>query len=210
MAKKENNSAYRAPKTGEKRKTRQPFSIDKFPQEVRDAILKARAQGKTWEETAHQASVAAGATIPVMNVHRWYDVRVEQVAKETREEIGRAHEIATVFGGKDFEGLEESVKSALATEVFKLVAASDPASRNGVAKQLESLGWLLSEMRRSEIQRGKLELDKEKVQIAQEKLQLVREKIRGVKALVGKKQVSNAELKTKLDEIYGITEQHAA
>jgi hypothetical protein len=45
---------------------------------VKDEIVTARAEKKTWKETAQAASAKAGRTLPVTTVQRWYDIRVEQ------------------------------------------------------------------------------------------------------------------------------------
>ena len=69
---------YRQPRTGEKRKTRQPFKLDRMKPEVRDAVVEARREGCTWGETATRASALAGTMIWPSVVHRWYDVRISQ------------------------------------------------------------------------------------------------------------------------------------
>jgi hypothetical protein len=78
LAKKHNSSAHRLPRTGEKRKTRQPFKLDRMKPFVREIAIEARREGYTWKETARLASIAAGETISAMSVHRWYDVRIFQ------------------------------------------------------------------------------------------------------------------------------------
>jgi hypothetical protein len=69
---------YRHPRTGQKRASRRPLWIDRLPQEVRDAIVAARAEGKTWKQIAQLASEKSRCTIPVTTVQRWYDLRIEQ------------------------------------------------------------------------------------------------------------------------------------
>jgi hypothetical protein len=80
MSKGQHRPGYRQPLTGEPRKTRQPLRIDSLSQSTRDAILKARADGATWKETAELASKTAGESLAPSVVHRWYDLRVEQPA----------------------------------------------------------------------------------------------------------------------------------
>ncbi|MFL6313886.1 MAG: hypothetical protein ACJ71W_17450 [Terriglobales bacterium] len=55
-----------------------PLRIDKLPAEVKSAIIDARAEGRTWKETAHAASAIAGCTLHASMVQRWYDLRIEQ------------------------------------------------------------------------------------------------------------------------------------
>jgi hypothetical protein len=49
---------------------------------VKDSVISARSAGLSWKETADAASLKAGYRIPTTTVHRWYDLRVEQPAKE--------------------------------------------------------------------------------------------------------------------------------
>lgn len=71
-------SAYRHPRTGQRRASRRPLWIDRLPQEVRDVIVAARAEGKTWKQTAQLASEKSRCTLPVTTLQRWYDLRIEQ------------------------------------------------------------------------------------------------------------------------------------
>jgi hypothetical protein len=75
---KSSREGYRHPRVGEKRQSRQPLRIDKLPAEVKSAIIAARAEGKTWKETAQAASAVAGMNLPTSMVQRWYDLRIEQ------------------------------------------------------------------------------------------------------------------------------------
>src|SRR5229473_1740284 len=88
------------PKTGEARKTRQPFAIDKLPSSWRDQIIAWRAKWLTWEQIEEETasfewdklpeefslSLFADRRIPHSTLHRWYDVQVEQKAEEIEAE----------------------------------------------------------------------------------------------------------------------------
>ena len=98
--KSQHRPGYRPPRTGERRKTRQPLWIDRLPKEVGDEIVAARGAGKTWKDTAQAASQKAGQPLPAETVRRWHDLRVEQPAREAaapgaalREIIGLLKEI---------------------------------------------------------------------------------------------------------------------
>jgi hypothetical protein len=123
----EHKPGYKRPRTGEKRRTRQPFEIDKLSQETRDEILKARADGATWEETAERASKVAGRPLASSVVHRWYDVRVEQVQKEVMAQAERARGIAGMFAGKGFKDLPAAAVNALSAQVFTLMESKGGA-----------------------------------------------------------------------------------
>ena len=102
----EHKPGYRRPRTGEKRSVRQPLRIDGLSQEVRDEILKARAAGKTWEETAELASKTAGESLAMSVVHRWYDLRVEQPAGH-RPEFTDIEKLASLIADRIVERLKE-------------------------------------------------------------------------------------------------------
>lgn len=198
----EHKPGYRRPRTGERRSVRQPLRIDGLSQEVRDAILKARAEGCTWEETAEWASKKAGASLAMSVVHRWYDLRVEQVQKEVMEQAERSRAIAAAFSGKGFEKLPEAVQSALSTAVFALAEEQDEKSRLKFIAGMNQLAWLLARNR---------QLDQEEKRLALEskKLEAVVAKVQGLKKAVEKKKLSSEELARKLDEIYDIGRQAA-
>jgi hypothetical protein len=159
------------PKTGEVRRTRQPFRLDKLPQKARDAILKARAEGLTWDETAERASAAAGAPIGHSSCHRWYDVRVEQVQREVLAQSERARELAAAFRGKGFKDLPESAVNALSAEVFAVVEASSGAQRGAA---LGGLVLVLSKLIAAQARQRAVELEEEKVKLAKDKFEEVR------------------------------------
>lgn len=75
-------TSRRMPRTGEPRKHRRILVIDRLPQGVKDEIVAARAASETWQITADRASAVAGRRLPRTSVQRWYDLRVEQPAKE--------------------------------------------------------------------------------------------------------------------------------
>lgn len=101
----EGNSGHKSrPKTGEKRVTRQPLNIDILPKSVSDAIIELRRQRKTWSKIDQISSLPFSANwlqdgagfvnwevlpaevlalfpsrrLPKSNLHKWYDIRVEQ------------------------------------------------------------------------------------------------------------------------------------
>ena len=198
----EHKAGYRRPRTGEERRWHQPLRIDKLSQETRDAILKARAEGCTWEETAERASKIAGETLAMSVVHRWYDLRVAQVQKEVMEQAERSRAIAAAFAGKGFEKLPEAVQSALSSAVFALAEEQDEKSRLKFIAGMNQLAWLLARNR---------QLDQEEKRLALEskKLDAIVAKVQGLKQAVEKKKLSPEELARKLDEIYDIGRQAA-
>lgn len=92
------------PKTGDKRLTRLPLSMDILPKSVLDAIVYLRSKSLVWSEIERRSALAYSPNwasdeggfvewsslpvvvlarfprrrIPHSNMHRWYDLRVEQ------------------------------------------------------------------------------------------------------------------------------------
>jgi hypothetical protein len=169
----EHKPGYRPPRTGEKRAVRQPLKIDKLEQPVRDAILKARADGRTWEETAEAASKLNGEKLAPSVVHRWYDLRVAQVQREVLQQAERSRVIAGAFAAKGFEGLPEAAVNALSSEVFAIMEAGTPAERE---KGLNGLVFTLSKLMTARAAEKRVELEREKIELAKKKFEELRAK----------------------------------
>src|SRR5690349_10929263 len=123
------------PRTGQVRKVRQPFAIDKLPAEWRDRLIALRAKWLTWEQIEQETknfpwakleeidaelvlSHFADRRIPHSTLHRWYDVQVEQKLEEIETERAASRAIAEKLGAAGYEKLDESVKNAMADAVF--------------------------------------------------------------------------------------------
>src|SRR3954468_20228823 len=121
------------PGVGDTRKTRQPLKIDKLPKEWRDQIQKYRAQGSTWSEIEELSRGFEWDTletkvlehfpdlkVPVSNLVRWYDLRVEQVNREILARSEQARELAQAIAGAGLKGAatDEAVTNALRDMIF--------------------------------------------------------------------------------------------
>jgi hypothetical protein len=169
----EHKPGYRPPRTGEKRAVRQPLKIDKLEQPVRDAILKARAEGKTWEETAEFASKAAEESLAISVVHRWYDLRVAQVQREVLLQAEGSRVLAASFEKMGFEGMPEAALNALSSEVFAVVDAGTPAER------MKSLGRLIlvaSDLKKAQAAEKRARVQERKLDLENKKFEELRSK----------------------------------
>jgi hypothetical protein len=198
-------------KTGEKRKVRQPMNIDKLPQESRDRILELKNLGHTWMEIEEMSpafvewektpekvvALFPGKRLPHTSLHRWYDIRVEQVRAEAIGKVERAREFATAFTSRGFKDLPEAIRNALGDMIFALSESGDAKSQAMMRKELVELGWLLQEYRKTDLKEQALDVEKQK-------LNLVLNKVRGLKEETAKKKLEPAELQQRLDEIYGL------
>jgi len=169
----EHKPGYRRPRTGEKRRTRQPLKMDRLPAEVRDAIQKARAAGKTWEETAESASKIAGQEISVGACYRWYDIRVEQVLRETAEMDELAEKNLRKFFGRTLAELPEAAAHSLKAEVYGMQSAKTSAQREA---SIGNFLALLSKIIDAQSKQKRAEIEERKVNLAQKKFDELKSK----------------------------------
>jgi hypothetical protein len=201
------------PKTGEPRRAKQPLLIDRLPSYVHDVIVKKRSEGVTypqieeqsrefvnWDELAPMlVAKFPGQKLPKSNIHRWYDLRVAQVVKETLIEAEQARQVATAFASAAVSGSDEAVINAARDLIFGMLREKDKGTHAKTTKALLSLADIMQRARANDIKQRKVELEGQRVE-------LVRAKLLGLKNDVKKKQLSPEELQKKLDDIYGITE----
>jgi hypothetical protein len=164
------------PRTGEARKVRQPFAIDKLPSAWRDRIIALRAKWLTWEQIEQESTTwewekldeelalshFADKRIPHSTLHRWYDVQVSQKLEEIEAERAASLAVAAKFAGSGYKDLDESVKNALADVVFAHAKDSDaPAAFH---KALAELAWILARNRQLDIAKQKVDVERMKVE----------------------------------------------
>ncbi|HEV7521297.1 MAG TPA: hypothetical protein VGP89_09375 [Candidatus Angelobacter sp.] len=187
----------RKPKTGEKRRTRQPLKMDKLPMELLDRVMKERAAGRTWleieelsprfeewgkvEQTNKDAWLLAfkafpGGRIPHTTLSRWYDIRVDQVKKEVLASQVRAREIAALFAGKGIKDLPEAVRTAISDQLFGMMQNADEKSRHKTVAGLLALGVLLNDQRKTELKGQQVEAETKRVQLLEREFEMRRKK----------------------------------
>jgi hypothetical protein len=173
------------PGIGEKRKTRQPFAIDKLPDSWRQKVIALRADWKTWEQISEASAgwdwskevtpevrvLFRNERLAPTTLARWYDVQVEQKLIEVAAEAESSRTIAKVFAGKNFDNLDESVVNALADQAFAIVKSADPKNRAKLTGELTALGLSLSRIQRTQVARERLALEKEKLGLERDKLE---------------------------------------
>jgi hypothetical protein len=208
------------PKTGEKRATRKPLTIDRLPEEMKARIVVAREQEwksweaiedespgwKEWDKVAPEVlKLFPEKKLPHSNAQRWYDIRVEQVRAQALADTDRAREFATAFAERDFGELEPAVVNALRDQVFSLMkAGADGTTSKEFRKALGDLLFLQTKLAKVQIDRKKLVLEEEKIAIEKGKLEALKSKLGVLKKDAAKKQLSPDELQKRLDELYGI------
>jgi hypothetical protein len=165
------------PKTGEPRRTRRPLSIDRLPLSVHDEILKLRALGRSWPEIEELSKsfvkwdeqptavleLFPDLRIPHSNLHRWYDLRVEQVRKEALSEAEATRAFAEKLGAAGLTNINDVVMNAMRDAVFDFTKDIDAGSKLGFVKLLDKLGLTLSRLQRVDLQRKRVEADLAKI-----------------------------------------------
>ena len=164
---------YGWPRTGQKRRTRQPFLIDTLPEEVRGEIQRRRAAGQTWPEISAASEKFAGRVLSISVLQRWYDVRVEQVQREVLAQAERARTLAAAFTGKSFKDLPEATMNALAAQVFQVMESKGGAD---FEESLGSLGLVLAKMIAAQSASKRAEIEGQKIELARKKFEELKSK----------------------------------
>jgi hypothetical protein len=198
MARGKHREGYRRPRTGEQRKVRQPLRLDRLPQELREQIIALRAEGKTWKEIAELTGV------PLTTVHRWYDLRVDQVRREVLRQAEQARVLAEKFSQFNFSDWTLAARNALASEVFEVLNAGTQEKK---IKALSGLLMLLTRLRAAEAQQQRAELEKQKLEIARQRIEEFRRKnasaVKQIAAAAREGKTPPEEAIQRLKEAYG-------
>lgn len=196
--------AKRQPRTGEKRLRRQPLNIDKLPPETREAIQYLKnVQGLTWTEIeersalpysdkwkekpvgfvnwdempTHVLELFPNLRIPRTNLHRWYDLRVEQVMQETMARAAQARELAASFAKSVVADDDDAVLNAARDQLMFLLAEdASPTARHTAAKGLIALAAMMQERRLNDIKERKVAVDERRLAQMEKDAELKRRK----------------------------------
>ena len=178
------------PKTGEKRRTRQPLKMDKLPPELLDRVMHERAAGRTWSEIEDlsprfdewektKPEIRAEfphLRIPHSTLQRWYDLRVEQVKSEMLADQTRSREIASMFAGKGLKDLPDAVKNALGDQIFALMQTSDFGSKSKAVSELQKLARLLVQQKRLDIMSERTKAETKRVELLERDFEMRKRK----------------------------------
>jgi hypothetical protein len=178
------------PKTGEKRRTRQPLKMDKLPVELLDRVMQERAAGRTWDEIEEMSprfdewkkteemvrAQFPGLKLPHTTLTRWYDLRVEQVKKEVLANQVRARELAALFVGKEMKDLPEAVRSALGDQLFGMMQNTDEHHRHKAIAGLLAFGELLNDQRKVQLKERQVDTESRRVKLLERDFEIRRKK----------------------------------
>jgi hypothetical protein len=179
------------PKTGERRRTRQPLKLDRVPELLRDRVMQERAAGRTWMEIEElsprfeewektPAEIQAqfpGRKLPHTTLQRWYDLRVDQVKREMLADAERARSIAASFAEAKFEELPEAVQGALRDQIFSLMQAADLGSKSKAIGELQKLARLLVQQKRLDIMSERTKAETKRVELLEREFEIRKKKL---------------------------------
>jgi hypothetical protein len=183
--------AKHRPRTGEKRQVNQPLKIDRLPPEVRDTIQYLyNVAGKTWDEIEELSSLEYSEKwrdgkggfvnwhdlplsvlelfpemrLPRTSLHRWFDLRIQQVSRSVMERSAQAREIAEAFAAATVKGADEAVINAARDQILSILTEDmTPKNRMSAAKALISLGEVMQGARANTIRERKVAVDERKL-----------------------------------------------
>jgi hypothetical protein len=181
-------------RTGERPEAKQPLKIDRLPEGVRAQIEQQRAKGKTWLEIEELSDIKnAGCFVawselkpdvlelfpdcrlPHSNLHRWYDLRVDQVRRDVLARTETAREFAEAFAGREFKGVDQAVMNALRDQVFSLVETAGDEAK--FYKALNEFGWLVAQFKNIEIKKQRADAETKRIGLLAEELKSKSEKL---------------------------------
>ena len=174
--------AYRRPRTGEKRRTRQPTAIEKLPGELRDKVRafvddarngRCRCQKQpqhrhSWEGMEEVANQEFGFQFGGEVYRRDHDIFVEQVRRENLERNQSFQTLVEAFAARGIEGLPAAAMNALTGESLAALNAKDPEVRQAA---MLSFGVVLAKLLTAKAAQEKLSLEKEKLATRREAMQ---------------------------------------
>jgi hypothetical protein len=181
MAKTERKSR---PKTGEPRKTHQPFNIDRLPPEVLDAIkfLRNGPEGLTWQQLEIRSAKPysanwkkdRGGFIPWNDVppevlehfpdrklskstlHNWYHATLADAREDVIDDGNAAQAFVEKLGELKIEGMNDAVMNAMVREVFGMIRSAGDRERIGMADSLNNVSLVLARLQRLQLQQQKV------------------------------------------------------
>jgi len=174
--------------------------IDKLPVEVQDRILQERASGRTWEQIEQLSEKFAGRRLPHTSLHRWYDVKFEQVVGEELRSQKAREAVLNAWAERDYKDLPASLRNKLADKIADLSLLAGPENAEKFEKTLVSIGWLLARYRQLDQEQDRLGLEREKLERMQQAGKQVADDIE--KAAKKGAQVDLTALAQKVREIY--------
>jgi hypothetical protein len=215
-------------RTGMKRATRQPFHVDKLPPEIQQILVDLHdREGKTWVQIEEQSArpyskdwakngggfidwdaletpvleLFPQCRLPKSSLHRWFDVRIEQVRAQVLADAATAREFAQVFTSATIEGGNDAVLNAMRDQVFELARSTSVSDRGAFIEGLNVLTLAMSRLQRVDLMKRKVTVDEKKVEQLVKDAEIRRQKMEAETETLAKK-IKNGEV--SLDDVNAI------
>jgi hypothetical protein len=175
--------------------------MDRLPPHVLDIILQLRNRaGKTWEEISALSAepvgkgkagfiewdklapavrkLFPGKRIARTSLHRWFDLRVEQVRADVMVKSEQARAIAESFAKSMLVNGNEAVVNAARDTIMNVLAEdSSAAGRENAAAALISLAEVMQRARANDIRERKVSTEERKIKLLEEREAAQRDKL---------------------------------
>jgi Protein of unknown function (DUF3486) len=190
-------------RTGESRQRRRVLSIDLLPMDVLEAIKLLRSQGGfTWQEIERLSSLPYSPNwhaelgthgfvdwdelpraavkafpkrrLPHSNLHRWYDLQVEQKQKEALVRAGQARVIAQAFAEAGIDKMDDAVMNALRDLVFGMMHQQSDEARNLIFKNLLAMAKVMNGAKANAIKERSVTIQERKLALMKKAIELKR------------------------------------
>ena len=191
------------PRTGEARQRRRALSIDLLPMDVLEAIKLLRSQsGFTWQEIERLSSLPYSPKwraelgmhgfvdwdklppavvkafpklrLPHSNLHRWYDLKVQQAQKETLVRAEQARVIAQAFAEAGIDNMDEAVMNALRDLVFEMMLKQSDKGRRLTFMYLLRVAKVMNDAKTRAIREHSARIGERKVALMERALEMKR------------------------------------
>jgi hypothetical protein len=217
--------------TGEKRKTDQPFHVDRLPVSVQMVICRLKSNdGLSWQQIedlsrlpkgvdggfvdwvnlpANVLEYFPGRYIPHSNMHRWFDVRKRQVIRETEQKSAQAREIAEAFAASVIEKGDEAVLYAARDTIMTVLAEDSTADgRAKAAKALISLAEVMQSARANDIKERQVAVSERKLAAleaeAERKRKVMDEETERMSKKASKGQIGPEDIDRLRERVFGL------
>jgi len=194
------------PRTGESRQRRRVLSIDLLPMDVLEAIKLLRSQsGFTWQEIERLSSLPYSPKwraelgkhgfvdwdalppavvkafpklrLPHSNLHRWYDLQVEQKQKEALVRAEQSRVIAQAFAEAGIDKMDDAVMNALRDLVFGMMLQRGDEGRRLIVKNLMAMAKLMNRAKANAIKERLVTIEERKLVLINKAVELKRKQL---------------------------------
>jgi hypothetical protein len=217
------------PRTGEPRRRRSLLSVDLLPPVVLEAIKHLRAEGFTWPEierlselpyderwkkqTGKHGFVDWAAMpdkvlaafpkkrLPHTNLHRWYDLRVEQAQRDVMARAEQAREIAKEFAAAHIPGADEAVLNAARDVIFGMLQSTDDKSRAKASIGLIALAEVMQKARGNSIKERGIALSERRWTVVEKRME---QETESVAKKLNKGELTVEDINRLLERTFGL------